>query len=389
MKKKIIILGSTGSIGSITINLINQNKKKFSIKLLSTNKNIKKVFKQANKFNVKNVVINDKKSFEKAKIIFKNSKINFHNNFSIIDKLFKKHEIFYSMVSIVGIDGLSPSLKLIKYSKNIGIINKEALICGWNLINKELEKNKTNFFPIDSEHFSIFSLINQIPNSKIDKFFITASGGPFLNYSKKKLLNVSISEALKHPNWNMGKKITVDSSTMMNKVFEVIEAKKIFNTTYKKINILIHEKSYVHSLVSFNNGITKLLIHEPDMKIPIFNSIYNNMNESLKTKEINFDILNKLNFQKISEDQFPLIKLIKLLPKNDTLFETVLVTINDFFVSEFLKKKISYKSLINLIFKYSHNNIFYHYKKKVPKNVNDIEKTRINVVTKLKNWSIK
>ncbi len=161
MKKKIVILGSTGSIGTTTINLIKKDKKNFSIKMLSTNKNFKKVYLQAKMFKVKDVVINDYDSYLKAKKKYSSSNISFHNSFSIIKKLFKKKEIFYSMISTVGLDGLKPSLELIRYSQNIAIINKESLICGWNLIFKELKKHKTNFFPIDSEHFSIFSIIGK------------------------------------------------------------------------------------------------------------------------------------------------------------------------------------------------------------------------------------
>ena len=243
MRKKIIILGSTGSIGKNTINIIKKDKKNFEIKLLSTNKNISEIIKQAKEFKVKNIIINDYKKFNEAKKKYKRLNIRFYNSFSSIDKLFKKKEIFYSMVSIVGIDGLDPSLKLIKFSKNIAIVNKESLVCGWSLVKKKLDKYKTSFIPIDSEHFSIFSLLQNYKSSQIEKIYITASGGPFLNYTQSNLKNITINSALKHPNWIMGKKISIDSSTMMNKVFEVIEAKNIFNIQYKNISILTHPKS--------------------------------------------------------------------------------------------------------------------------------------------------
>ncbi len=388
MKKKIVILGSTGSIGNTTIELIKKDKKNFLIKLLSTNKNIKKIYEQAKMFKVKNVIIKDYNSYIKAKKKYKNSNIIFHNSFSVIDSIFKKKEIFYSMVSTVGTDGLDPSLKLIKYSQNIAIINKEALICGWNLICKRLKKYKTKFFPLDSEHFSIFSLIGNQSHTNIEKIYITASGGPFLHHSYTSLSKVKIKDALKHPNWKMGKKISIDSSTMMNKLFEVIEAKKIFNISYKKIKVLIHPKSYVHALVKFNNGTTKILIHEPKMKIPIHNSIYYYDNRKLKTKELDLKILNKLDFQKINYKKFPLIKILNTLPKNDSLFETVLITINDFFVSMYLKKKINYKKLVYLINYYSHYKVFHKFKRKLPKNVDDIYKTKNYVYEKLINSGI-
>ena len=171
------------------------------------------------------------------------------------------------MISIIGIDGLNPSLKLIKFTKNIAIVNKESIICGWSLIQKQLNKFKTNFIPIDSEHFSIYSLIKDNPN-QIARVYITASGGPFLNKLMNKNKNISIKQALQHPNWKMGKNFN-NSSTLMNKVFEVIEAKKLFNLKFENIGILTHPKSYVHAIVQFNNALIKILIHEPDMKIPI------------------------------------------------------------------------------------------------------------------------
>ena len=162
------------------------------------------------------------------------------------------------MCSITGLAGLKPTLDAIKFSHNIGIANKESIICGWNLIERNLKKYQTNFIPIDSEHFSIWSLIKNYKSSQIQKIFITASGGPFLKLSKNELKKVSPKNAVKHPNWSMGKKISVDSATLMNKVFEVIEAQRIFNLPLSKFKILIHPKSYVHAIVKFTNGITKI-----------------------------------------------------------------------------------------------------------------------------------
>ena len=388
MKKNIIILGSTGSIGNFTLDIIKKNKKNFNIKLLSTNKNIDKVFKQALLFNVENIIITDYQSYLKAKKKYRKFKIKFHNSFSIIDILFKKNEIFYTMISIVGIDGLDPTLRSIKYSQNIAITNKESLICGWNLISKELKKHKTKFFPVDSEHFSIFSLIENNHKNDIEEIYITASGGPFLNFSAASLSKVKLKDALKHPNWSMGEKISIDSSTMMNKVFEVIEAKKIFNFQYDRIKILVHPKSYVHALVKLKNGITKILIHEPDMKIPIHNTIYHLNKKSIKTKALDFKILNNLDFQIIDTKKFPLVKILDILPKKNSLFETALITINDYFVSMFIKKKISYIELIDLINFNAHNKIFLKFRKKTPKNISDIQKTRNYVYSKLDNSGI-
>ena len=388
MKKKIVILGSTGSIGKNTIKIIKKDKKNFDIKLLSTNKNISEVIKQAKEFNVKNVIINDYSRFVETKKKYKNLNINFFNSFSIIDKLFKKKELFYSMISIIGIEGLKPSLQLIRYSKNIAIVNKESIICGWNLIRKQLNKFKTNFIPIDSEHFSIYSLIQKNNNDLIDKVFITASGGPFLNSSSKQLRNIKKKNALKHPNWKMGKKISIDSSTMMNKVFEVIEAKKLFNLNYKNISILTHPKSYVHAIVKFKNALIKILIHEPDMKIPIYNSLYPLSKNKLKSQNLNLSILNNLELKKIDYKKFPLVKLLDNLSEKDSLYETILVVINDFFVLKYLNDEIKYQEMIKLIYKYSNYKEFLKFRKILPKNVTDIYRLRDYVSLKLSTLSV-
>ena len=382
MKKKIVILGSTGSIGKKTFNLIKKEKKNFEIKLLSTNKNVSEIIKQAKIFKVKNLIISDYKKYLFAKKKYKNLKINFHNSFSVIDKLFKKKEIFYSMMSLVGLDGLRPTLQLIRYSQNIGIVNKESLICGWTLIRKKLKKFKTTFIPVDSEHYSIFSLIENNTTS-IEKIYITASGGPFLTRNKSKFSKITVSDALKHPSWRMGKKISIDSSTLMNKVFEVIEAKNIFDLDYDKISILTHPNSYVHAIVKFNNGLTKILVHEPDMKIPIHNTIHHSRKKNIQSKKLNLDILNNLDFKKVDKQKFPLIKIIGFLPKKNSLYETALISINDYFVLKFLNNKIKFTQLVKFIYKYSNHRDFTKFKKNPVKNVNDIYNIRNYVSLKL------
>jgi 1-deoxy-D-xylulose-5-phosphate reductoisomerase len=255
MKQKIVILGSTGSIGKTVIDILKKDKKSFEIKLLTADKNIKELLKQVKLFEVKNIIIIDYKKFSLVKNLLKDKKINIYNSFLSIPKIFKNEKIDYTMNALSGLDGLDPTLKIIKHTKKIAIANKESIICGWNLIHIELKTNKTEFIPIDSEHFSIWSLINTETDINIEKVFITASGGPFLNYPLKKFKSITPKLALKHPNWKMGNKITIDSATMMNKVFEIVEAKKIFAVDYKKIEILVHPKSYVHAIVKFSNGL--------------------------------------------------------------------------------------------------------------------------------------
>tara|TARA_B110000196_G_scaffold264920_1_gene237666 strand:- start:4280 stop:5161 length:882 start_codon:yes stop_codon:yes gene_type:complete len=276
------------------------------------------------------------------------------------------------MCSISGIAGLKPTLNAIAFSKTVAIANKEALICGWNLIESRLKKYKTTFIPVDSEHFSIWSLIKGSKNDNIEKIIITASGGPFLNSSLKLLSNVNPKAAIKHPNWSMGKKISVDSATMMNKVFEVIEAQRIFNINFNKFKILIHPKSYVHAIVKFSSGLIKVLIHDTNMRIPIFNTIYNEKNKKIITKDLNINLLNNLNFTEVNKKKFPVVDILKKIPQKNSLFETILVSSNDKLVDMFFKKKIKFIEISKFLRKILSLKEFQKYKHIKPKNFNQI-----------------
>ena len=385
MKKKIAILGSTGSIGKSLFNIIKKDKKNFEVILLTANQNYKELYKQSKLLNVKNLIITDLKGYKFLKE--KNKKINVYNNYNNLNKIFK-NKIDYTMSSITGLDGLRPTLNMIAKTKAIAIANKESIICGWDLIKKRLDKYKTKFIPVDSEHFSIWSLIKNQKKESIEKIYITASGGPFMNLPINRFKNIKISDALKHPNWKMGKKISIDSATLMNKVFEVIEAKNIFYLSYKDISILTHPKSYIHAIIKFKNGLTKILAHEPDMKIPIYNSLHFFENKNYKTKPLNINYLNNLELKKVDLVKFPLVKILEKLPKYSSLYETVLITLNDYLVFKFLEKKINFKKLIYLINKISNLKEFQKYKKIKPKNVDDIYKLRGYVSSKMDSISI-
>ena len=372
MKKKIIILGSTGSIGKNLFHILKNDKKNFEILLLSINKNYNELLKQLKIFKVKNIIISDKNVYLKAKKYLKNKDIHVHNDFNSIKQILMGKKVDYTMSAISGLSGLQPTLELIKYTKNIAVANKESIICGWGLILKNLEKYKCNFIPIDSEHFSIMSLIKNENNKNIDKIYITASGGPFNKYPLRKFKSITIKSALKHPSWKMGKKITIDSATMMNKVFEIIEAKKIFNLNYNQLEILIHPKSYLHAIVKFNNGLSKLLVHDTNMVIPIFNSIYHNSEKKIKSKKINLKILNDLNLKKVDNIRFPVIKIIKKLLEKDSLFETIIVSANDKLVNLFLNNKIKFTDISIILLKICSLVEFDKFKSIAPKNIDEI-----------------
>ena len=382
MKKKIAILGSTGSIGKTLIEIIKKDRKKFEIILLSADENYKELLKQAKTFKVKNIIINNKTSFEKIKNNKISNKIKIFNNFDCYKQIFKK-KIDYTMSSISGIDGLKPTIEIIKYTKNIAIANKEAIICGWNLIYKELKKNKTNFIPVDSEHFSIWYALKGIDKKIIDKIYLTASGGPFLNYPKKKFNKINMKQAVNHPNWKMGKKISIDSATMMNKVFEIIEAKKIFDIPYKKLSIIIHPKSYVHAILKFKNGLTKIIVHDTNMKIPIYNSLYSS-NHMIDSKKLDLKILNNLNFQEVDLKRFPITKILTKLPEKSSLFETVLVSINDKLVKLFIADRIKFTDISKKMNSMLELNEFKKFKKLKVKKIVNIMSLNNKIKDKLK-----
>ena len=207
VKKKITVLGSTGSIGKTLINILKKDINNFDVLLLTADNNINELLKQIKIFNVKNIIVKNSKKFLKIKKILNRKKINIYQNFDSIHKIFKNKKIDYTMNAISGLSGLDPTIKIIKFTKKIAIANKESIICGWSLIKKQLVKSNTEFVPIDSEHFSIYSLIGKSKNEDIEKVYITASGGPFLNLPLKSFKTVTVKSALNHPNWKMGKKL--------------------------------------------------------------------------------------------------------------------------------------------------------------------------------------
>jgi len=372
MKKKIAILGSTGSIGESTLNVINKNKKDFDVVLLSANKNYKKLFQQAKKFKVKNIIINDKYSYEKVKKIIKKKNIKVFSTDIPLNKIVSK-KIDLTMSAIVGLAGLQPTIDAIKISKRVALANKESIICGWNILNKIRKKYKTKLIPVDSEHFSIMELIQNYKDDDIEEIIITASGGPFLNTSSKKLNFVKAKEAVKHPNWKMGKKISVDSASMMNKVFEVIEAYRLFNFNKKKYRIMIHPQSYVHSIIRFKNGLTKMILYNSDMKIPISNIIYNKKNKFIKTKKINSKFLNKMNFYEVNKKKFPAVKLISKCLKLGNSSSIIVNASNEILVDLFLRGKIRYLDIVRSINKIFKDKEFNKYARRKVSSIKDIK----------------
>jgi len=372
MRKKIAILGSTGSIGQSTLEIINKDKKNFDVILLSANNNYKKLVKQAKKFKVRNILIKNINLFEKTKKLVNKTKIKvFSGNVPLKDIFSGK--IDFTMSAVVGIAGLQPTVDAIKVSKTVAIANKEAIICGWHILEKLKKKYNTKILPVDSEHFSIMELMKNTNEDDVEEIIITASGGPFLYMPLKKLNFIKPAQAIKHPNWKMGKKISVDSANLMNKVFEIVEAYRLFKFDKKKYRIIIHPQSYVHSIIRFKNGLTKMILYNSDMKIPISNLLYKDNNKFINSKKIESKTLDKMNFYEVDKKKFPSIKLIEKCLNFGPSCSIIVNATNEVLVELFLKGKISYLDIvdtINMIFK---DKEFKKYARRKAGSINDIK----------------
>jgi 1-deoxy-D-xylulose-5-phosphate reductoisomerase len=373
MKKLLSILGSTGSIGLTTLNIIDKKKNYFKPFIFSANKNYKSICKQIIKYRPKYFVINDYKVFKKVKNRFKNIKnIKILNDFNLI-KLNKKTDV--TITAIPGIEGLKPTILAIKFSKKILIANKESIICGWDLIKKNIKKYKTKVIPIDSEHFSIFKLLQKVNQKDIKKIYITASGGPFLNFKLNNLKGIKPNQAIKHPKWKMGKKISIDSATLMNKVLEVIEAQKIFNISKNKIGVLIHPESLIHAFIEFKNGLTYFIYHETSMTIPIANAIFDSnveIKKYLKIDQFNFEKnIKNMTFRNVDSKLFPSIKLIKEINKFPST-SIIVNAANEILVDQFLRKNIEFLSILRTIKTILNDRNYKKYAIRKPQNINQI-----------------
>ena len=371
MKKKITILGSTGSIGLTTLNIISKKKNQFIITLLAAKNNYKEICKQINKYNPIYFVIANPTIFKKVKKKFKNKKTKILDDYKKI-KIKTKSDVTIS--AIPGTEGLLPTLSIIKSTKKLLLANKESVICGWELIKNESFKYKVDIVPIDSEHYSILQLIKDYKIDQIKKIYLTASGGPFLNYKPNKFNKIKPKDALKHPKWKMVKKITIDYSTLMNKILELIEAQKLFNIPSKKLDILIHPNSLVHAIVMFNNGLTKMLYHQTTMIIPIVNAIFDeeiDISDFYKPKtKIKNDIENII-FRRVDAKIFPIIKLkdrVNEYPSTSIIINST----NEALVDQFLKNNITYNDIIKGIKHVLRDRNYRKYAIKKPKTINQI-----------------
>ena len=367
----ISILGSTGSIGLNTLKIIDKKKNKFKVNLLAANSNYSKICYQIKKYNPKFFFINDMIIFKKLKNKYRKKKVKIINNFNDI----KLKKIDITISAIPGLAGLKSTLFAIKSSKKVLVANKESVICGWNLIKDHAKKYRTKIVPVDSEHYSIFKLLENHNLDEIRKIYITASGGPFLNYKKKQMLKISPNHALNHPKWKMGKKISIDSSTLMNKILELIEAQKLFNIPKNKLDILIHPESLVHAVIMLKNGLVKFIYHNTSMIIPLANAIFDGkleINDFLSINK-NKKKIHNLSFDNVNNKIFPIIKLKNRVNEHPST-SIIVNAANEILVDQFLQKKIPFLAISKIIKTILNDRNYKKYAIKHPKNINQINK---------------
>lgn len=341
--KKISILGSTGSIGTQTLDVVRANKDKFEVVAISANSSIDLLLEQIKEFRPKYVAVYNENSAKKLKeMIPSNIKIEVLSGMEGLKIISSLNEIDVLLTAIVGMIGLVPTLCAIRNGKDIALANKETLVCAGSLVMSESKKYGVNILPVDSEHSAIFQCLNGEQNKEIEKIILTASGGPFRGKKRGELIHITKNEALKHPNWDMGRKISIDSSTLMNKGLEVIEAKWLFGIEASDIDVVVHPQSIIHSMVQFIDSSVMAQLGCPDMKLPIQYALSYPDRIVSDFERLDLTKLMTLTFGKPDMDTFPCLKLAYDTLKMGGTYSAVLNSANEVLVNEFLEDKIGF-----------------------------------------------
>jgi len=348
-KQNIAILGSTGSIGTQALDVILNHPNMFNVSVLTANRNSDLLIKQAIKFKPARVVIVDESKFTEVKEGLKNYKISVLSGRKPLAEVVKKDDIDIVLTALVGYSGLLPTISAIKAKKTIALANKETLVVAGELINRLCQQHKSKIIPVDSEHSAIFQCLTGEQKNPIEKIYLTASGGPFLGRSRSELLNVCKKEALKHPNWEMGAKITIDSASLMNKGLEVIEAKWLFNLQKDQIEVVVHPQSIIHSAIQFEDGSIKAQLGLPDMKLPIQYALAYPKRIKNHFPRFSFFDYPNLTFEKPDLNTFRNLSLSYHALNRGGNMPCVLNAANEIAVEFFLKEKIGFLNMSDLI----------------------------------------
>lgn len=341
--KKITILGSTGSIGTQTLDVVRKNKDKFEVVAISANSSVDLLLEQILEFNPKYVAVYNEESANKLKnMIPNNIDIEVLSSMEGLVKICELKEVDVVLTAVVGMIGLVPTMAAIKAKKTIALANKETLVTAGEIVMEEAKKNNVDILPVDSEHSAIFQCLNGERKKDVEKIILTASGGPFRGKKKEELINVTKNQALKHPNWDMGRKISIDSSTLMNKGLEVIEAKWLFDVDVEDIDIVVHPQSIIHSMVSFKDSSVMAQLGCPDMRLPIEYALTYPGRSTTDFERLDLAKIATLTFEKPDMETFPCLQLAFKVLKLGGTYPTVLNAANEVLVNEFLDDKIGF-----------------------------------------------
>ena len=365
--KKIGILGSTGSVGSQALEIVDEYNQDFELVFISGHTNIEKLLRQKEKYNPKYVCISDDDYYNEFNKNISDSDIIGGNN-ALLELCSMDVDIVLN--AIAGYKGLYLSIQLLENKIDIALSNKESIVQAGSILTKLAKKNEVNIFPVDSEHSALWQCLIGENMESVDKLILTGSGGPFRKYKREDLYNVTKEEALKHPNWSMGNKITIDSATMMNKGFEVIEAYWLFNIDYKNIDIVIHPESIIHSMVKFIDGSIKAQLSSPTMRIPIQYAL--SYPKRFINDNLDFDFISnkKFSFEEVDYNKFKCIKLAYQAGASGGTYPVVLNVANDLSVELFLNNKINFLDIEKII----EESLNTHTSKSNP-DINDIKET--------------
>lgn len=346
--KKVLLLGSTGSIGVNTLNVIREFKELFKVEALAVNTNIALLEEQIKEFQPGIVVVKDRKAADELRKRISGTTEILDGSQGLIE-IAKKCDYDIFVGAMVGFCGLAPTLEAITRGKRIALANKETLVVAGQLVTELCRKHNSELIPVDSEHSAIFQCLTGEKGSEVEKIILTASGGPFLHISKEALSNVSVNEALNHPNWKMGSKITIDSASMMNKGLEVIEARWLFNVVPERIDVVVHPQSIIHSMVEFVDGTIKAVLSTPDMKLPIQYALAYPDRLASNFVTTKLPLIGNLTFFEPDYEKFECLKLaFEALSAGGTA-PCILNAANEIAVEKFLRKEIKFTQIQQII----------------------------------------
>ena len=348
-KRSIAILGSTGSIGTQTLQVVEEHPDKFEVYAITANTRVDELIQQARKFMPEAVVIADESKYPRLKEALADLPIKVYGGYESICQIVESSPIDIVVTAMVGFSGLRPTINAIKAGKAIALANKETMVVAGELINELAMKHRTPILPVDSEHSAIFQCLAGEMNNKVEKLILTASGGPFRTFTKEQLEHVTVQQALKHPNWSMGAKITIDSASMMNKGFEVMEAKWLFGVGAEDIEVVVHPQSVIHSMVQFEDGAIKAQLGTPDMRLPIMYALTYPTRLSSSFERIDWSRLKELTFEKPDLELFPNLQHAYTAIAQGGNIPCVVNAANEICVAAFLEERIKFTDMPKLI----------------------------------------